>query len=610
MTSVGMRYDLATLCDNCHRVLPLQTSPDIIHHDLINCYNPPDKSLLKNSITVLQADIDIYDMEIARIEALTRILRERRESLWRKSIELHNLLSPIRRLPADVLLEIFDILLEQAFEVRSWAGNEKSKRRGVLFYLPLLLAQVSSQLRCEVFRAKRLWTLIDLKPLNMDRRGTQLESSVGLGFCSVPYETASHTSCQYSLLKYGLQRSGSLPLDVSMIVHGLWKNATRCIGPLLSVCHRWGRLDIDCPGPMPTLLFWTISRNLSMLTHLTLTTPDLNIWSPYLTGKTQLFTLTPGLNTVSLEFGVGLDNAVLPWDQLYTIRFEDAPYNDVHKILRLCTNLKSAVFDTCYWSHDVFPAPPPSSLVPFDLTPYTTSVERLTVDLIGVDHIQESFDMFSIMTAPNLSSASLCYSLLAGEYEDNTLHPFVISFVDMISRSACPLTELEIYHFPIPSDTFLRMLRFTPQLTMFSYSTRDHLDQTFTKQVLDQMTFSSNPFDLAQENVLWPHLVDLQIHYPVLAREESDAEIIFVKLFWMLESRCCGVRGGLVDRPTLTASIRVQLPQRTLSLKRGCIKARKDSSENMWSSISIGQVLRWRSGADHYLPAVNNDASD
>ncbi|PBK89936.1 hypothetical protein ARMGADRAFT_909106, partial [Armillaria gallica] len=70
--------------------------------------NASETELCSSTIIDLQKKISEYDSEVSRLNTALEKLKASRQSLARCSKKFESLLSPIRRLPRDVLGEIFD----------------------------------------------------------------------------------------------------------------------------------------------------------------------------------------------------------------------------------------------------------------------------------------------------------------------------------------------------------------------------------------------------------------------------------------------------------------------------------------------------------------------
>ncbi|KAF7325521.1 hypothetical protein MKEN_00401200 [Mycena kentingensis (nom. inval.)] len=152
---------------------------------LLSLYQPLSGPQREQAATLLRASLDeegALEHEIDELSIALRTLHDILSEQRRESRVLAHLLAPIRRIPAEILAEIFAacVLIERAdLGGHAYASDAR--------WAPLRLAQVSSEWRSVAFASPQLWTEPVFQAFEPDR-----------------------------VLQMYLTYSGALPLDVSV----------------------------------------------------------------------------------------------------------------------------------------------------------------------------------------------------------------------------------------------------------------------------------------------------------------------------------------------------------------------------------------------------------
>lgn len=160
------------VCYHCNHPL---TRPDInirssLIPDTLGCNGlaPSQAAAVEDTVTATLADIRELDREMSKFEAATEELRRKRTTLQSFANHHKSLLTPVTRLPADVLSQIF-----QQSVIAPWLGSDSNSRkdnydsdRAAAVYecdkTPLIIASVSRQWRNVALNTPRLWSVISL----------------------------------------------------------------------------------------------------------------------------------------------------------------------------------------------------------------------------------------------------------------------------------------------------------------------------------------------------------------------------------------------------------------------------------------------------------------
>ncbi|THU82283.1 hypothetical protein K435DRAFT_691803, partial [Dendrothele bispora CBS 962.96] len=123
-----------------------------------------ETSRIKALIDQIEPDIARYETEIARLEDTLATLRARRDELKRYQGEYKTVLSPIRRLPVEILLEIFSIVCSESGGHLSMPKTRKKPRQPrdhcVITATTLSLSQICSFWRDIVKDSPHLWSTL------------------------------------------------------------------------------------------------------------------------------------------------------------------------------------------------------------------------------------------------------------------------------------------------------------------------------------------------------------------------------------------------------------------------------------------------------------------
>ncbi|KAJ6524699.1 hypothetical protein DFH09DRAFT_1189276 [Mycena vulgaris] len=263
--------------------------------------------------------------EIARMQNLIDELTQKRDAL-NDSIAAHlAMVSPARRLPEDIVRDVFVACLP-AHRNPFILSNES----------PLLLCQICSHWRRLALSTPRLWAAVHVV---------------------IPKETKAQVLA--GLLKDWLNRSGVLPLSISVVFSQVCTREDDAVSPALglltSFSRRWGNIQFDfphhgcfaafenlCPDDVPMLQTITVhglDRSL-----------DVEQLDDSLSYQFMSFLDTPSLRSVTVGYVRELRTLQLPWANLNVLVVEDViPCDDAIAILRQCPALEACALAIGPW---------------------------------------------------------------------------------------------------------------------------------------------------------------------------------------------------------------------------------------------------------------------
>ncbi|KAJ7274960.1 hypothetical protein C8J57DRAFT_1505696 [Mycena rebaudengoi] len=153
------------LCDACSRMLSSDLLPspkemaDLVEI-LRSNYEPPEPSPLRAVISDAPAELARYDFEIIRLQGILDEMRTARDSIQSRYNTCRSIASALRRLPSEILCDIFALIPPDAQQVY----GIKTEMTSIAQVHLLRLAGVCLRWRGLVMGSPVLWSEILLKP--------------------------------------------------------------------------------------------------------------------------------------------------------------------------------------------------------------------------------------------------------------------------------------------------------------------------------------------------------------------------------------------------------------------------------------------------------------
>jgi hypothetical protein len=349
------------------------------------------------------------DKEMARIkEVLTRISSRRKEIC--AEIEQHEtLLSPVRRLPDELLSEIFIHCLPSL-------PTFPESSEALTYQTPLLLAQICSRWRAVALATPAIWS--DIRAFRVD-----------------PWRTVRSKDI-IALLKTFLRKSGRHPL--SLALRDGCPNAQ--VDAALPFRDRWQYLELSLSSESIDALA-PIRGALSSLRSLTVNNHSYDSINP---ATLDIFEIAPQLHVVKLVYKYPTHQWIkLPWAQLTEFSLERVDLN-LDKCLDILTDCTSLI--SCHF-HDLS-QPTPSRAYELQTRPRPIHLRELS------------------LTRLDLAAFLDCLTLPALYTMELHSYAFPKNLVDLLSRSSCILQKLTLsVSTTISMENLVRCLECTPELT-------------------------------------------------------------------------------------------------------------------------------------------------
>ncbi|THU94517.1 hypothetical protein K435DRAFT_839838 [Dendrothele bispora CBS 962.96] len=464
------------LCDRCHATLVVDDPllPWVAQERLRNYDIPSDMETSRITALLDQTEPEIarYESEIARLEDTLATLRARRDELKRYQGEYKTLLSPIRRMPIDILLEIFSIVCSESGGSLSMPKTRSSSRQPrdhrVITATTLSLSQICSFWRGVVMNSPCLWSTL----------------AVNLALITDIEENGIWT-----LVYLYLTRSSSFPLTLDIF-------ARNCSGHLIEILpsYAWGilKLLMDQSHRWRDISFglhWNVyngmmeheggldglaSRNCTHLQSFKFfCQPDAPIGETNDLFTSQFLLQAPALHSVTLQFCD--PDFALPSGQLRSIVILQGSYlSDVFSLLNECPQLETLELSFGPTEADdlAFVLSQPREIV-------LGSLNSLKLTSPCSNYVSV---FFSALKLPTLAILDLQVSK-----RFNNHGPCGQSLKDMILRSSCQLQKMVLRgeNLELQNNTLLDILLVTPQLKSFELNTFSRYYRTLPSQSFD-----------------------------------------------------------------------------------------------------------------------------
>ncbi|KAJ7753741.1 hypothetical protein B0H16DRAFT_761934 [Mycena metata] len=401
------------------------------------------------------AKVADYDVEIAKVQAILTRMSEDRSILQYHADGCGSVSAPIRRLPDDMLLEIFHLCspLQQPTYYDDWKEYHKEDpmsklQRATPRYRYLLqLAQVCASWRGLIMDSPALWAKIET---DFTHLVTRKEYGASEPILAVEI---------FAVSRVFLGRSAIAPLQIQLRSRhfGLLP-----YGPVLDCMvqqsHRWTHAKIWADSPSEDFAaFASVRGNLPVLENLHVSN---------LRDDCNFFEFAPRLTELTLEEPIA-PHPKLPWGQIQTLSYAQLysdELNDALSHLSRCPQLTSLAFLRLYISDGVDPV---------ILPPLISDIGSLAFGFILESHHHTE--------SPIVSELLGCFTLrrahtLRFETEESPLPWSHTAFLALCSRSSLhdTLRTLEIDNLTISGAQLLECLSALPRLEALSISDPNH----------------------------------------------------------------------------------------------------------------------------------------
>ncbi|KAJ8073846.1 hypothetical protein PM082_012124 [Marasmius tenuissimus] len=424
--------------------------------------------------------------EVNKLKAALMALENRLDDAEKKEEYFRSLLSPIHRMPPEVMMEIFKVCCN-------------SPGANSIPYSPSELPATSYP-----------QTLHGMWPLE-------------------------EHNCLHPIPLVQFECNWSTPLTLDIIYFDD-TNRTH-IGPdilgiLASNSNRWKRVDFDIDAVRSRSPSFPATRgHLAVLTNLTIDCP-MTGGRGYDGAFLRAFEDAPCLRSVTLRDGPAMADLVLPWHQLEVVQLGHCGIGRTLQLLKNCTGAVRLILDTIIPS---IPEAATDNLIPLSLPTVRT------LSLILTDSSIMSL-LFKHLTLPGLETLSIRNSSFVGWNVPWDVQDF-LSALDL-----CNLTSLTLAKVPLRDGNFISLLEVMPTLESLSFSEstpmykprKDPNNMTITPHVLARLSLAGSDFPpmMARPDTarLLPHLQHLSL---CIYASNLDQRALVKAII----SRCPGIDG-------------------------------------------------------------------
>jgi hypothetical protein len=402
------------------------------------------------TIADIETDISKLDDEMSRLQMVMDQLAAERQSL-EKSLEEHrSIVAPIRRIPLEVLSEIFMFCADNS------GSNSNSKCFDVT-QAPIQLSFVCNKWRRLAISMSHLWSSISLKG------GRESVLSSGMRHTSL-----SRRSIRTDMLSTWLLRSGSLPLTLSIDASWLEHDAlTFCIAIMISHSHRWRDVTFNLDEEHWEMLS-AVKGHLPQLERLDVDVlgDDDDDDDDGFSIPLDIFETAPKLHTITMQYNLDSSDWLVPWQQLRCLHFNLHFPMSLPWILQECSNLVRCTVDIYHMD---------DSLDDLD----HASIASLHLLL----RVRNDLDvLFNTLTLRALQDLDIARPLDAG----STVTLPQNAVASMLDRSSCNLQRLRLFDVGFTSDELVVILQAQPSL--IELVIHEPTSPIVTKPVLERMT--------------------------------------------------------------------------------------------------------------------------
>jgi len=432
------------VCPNCGSApaaafhVPRSPAPE-----LLNSNTAPSESAIpkiQKSILEAQTSISKLNCEIAKLtNALDKLLIKHKD--LRKHVASHqNILSPMRKLPAEIWSEIFLFTLS------------RSGRRFDAKKSPLLLGQVCSDWRHIALSTPRLWSSIQLK--NMPR-----------------YSQHSDTA----LVQLWLARSRNLPLSISLSTNIRWITHP-VIEAVIPHSHRWEFVDLQLPLSLFASLA-PVRNRLPLLRAVKLCVVPSFDSAESISPSLELLECAPKLRGIYLSSCASPFTLKLPWSQVTIGTVVYRTVVECLEVMRLSSNLADFTLES-HHALDRFVSDVQDYMT---LYPEPFQLRRLCSLHIKVHHAQDLASALQCITSPvlrNFTVESLARE--TGSWPQQ-------QFMTFLSRSSCSVKKFRLIGISPTEDDLISCLEELPALTHLEVHPSWEAG-TFSNRLLNRLT--------------------------------------------------------------------------------------------------------------------------
>ena len=331
-------------------------------------------------VEAAEADVRGYNSKINWLRQRAATLEVEKRAFEERLLVAKSLLSPIRRLPVEVLLHIFAFCSDDneitCTNTRHVGGNlEEIEATLRIVMYPLRLMKVCRSWKLIVASNPSLWSILSVNILI-----TPTDVTMG--------EAMEHAVASV------LRASRNHPLEIALWqIPGFGGSLHASIMLCVAECRRWSWASLTfpdlqalCDGQLQSL-----QGNVPLLEHV-------ELYSEARVEETHILAIAPRLRSVKVEYSP-TSKIALPWSQLHYVECARGLFAEAVQCLQWAKRLRYfSVEGFCSWD-----TADDSSLL---LTPIVSNVDEVHLQLERY-HKQENEQILSMMRCPQIRSLTL-----------------------------------------------------------------------------------------------------------------------------------------------------------------------------------------------------------
>ncbi|KAG7093378.1 hypothetical protein E1B28_007058 [Marasmius oreades] len=380
-----------------------------------------------------ETDLKVYQAEIDRLKAKIMVLETRRDGLKERITKYRSLMSPVHRMPPEILTHILSFCCENVLQP------------GTLQLAVLALSSVCGRWRELVLATPRFWSSLTIMLHEWaNKKDTGISSSDRHNF--------------YHCTEMFMQRSKTelLALEFFSYYDHPFEPLEAGLNCLLDQSHRWRSVTVGIrrdPHVIGTSSspFQRLRGRLPNLRHLALEYYE-ECAEDWITSDMNLFSACPSLTSLKLMADLVPTSTIFPWEQMHSLQLcVDSSHDALIRTIKLCKNLQQ--LKLAYVDH-----PSESTIGP--ITPLNE------MQHLYVNHVEDNgsflFDSFSL---PALSSLQI-------DGHHYVTHMDVGPLTGFLLRSSCSITSLLLSEVGLYGTQMFDLLTLMPTLVKLSIHER------------------------------------------------------------------------------------------------------------------------------------------
>ncbi|KAF8142198.1 hypothetical protein K438DRAFT_2030214 [Mycena galopus ATCC 62051] len=474
--------------------------------DVLSSTSWPNATVMSSFQSVVDRtplELDRYVDEIRALEERLAALKLDRDLLQSYSDGCRSAFSPIRQLPTELLVEIFDLCSPPGTDVISGITTPTEEQDRLARNYLLQVSQVCSRWHGIVMGTPRLWSTITFDS------GVWVQSSI-------------YWERLLDLVEVSLKRGQKYPLTLRIAVDPYHYAERRILEILSRSSARWRNISLRIHPQSMTDLF-DAKGNLPLLENLELSSTS-NTDS---LSTSDIFSIAPRLKSITFTGpGWPFNASAFPWSQLSHAKFDNGRYNKI--------SLGGLPFLSAQACCEIVVTSTGTGNLPGELPPITSQLCALLIKVTYRFNRMQSWEafrtVFGCLTLPRLTTLRFVQQTDTPPPVWNQTH-----FLHFATRSAlrATLTQLEIYAIIQEPELLecLLVLPFLEELRLWDCADEEDGGAVITDNLLTQLAWRPDQTNLV------PNLKTLGLSSTIEFRDESLWELVTSRIDpWRSES--------------------------------------------------------------------------